>query len=169
MKKNLVLIGMMAAGKTTLGKIVAQRYNMEFVDTDSIIENKNSMSISEIFEKKGEPFFRAEEEKEVIEILKKKGCVIAVGGGAFINKNIRDHILKSSISIWLDVDIKVLNDRVQFNNRRPLLNKDNNENKINEMYNERKKFYSMANYKINCKNLKKEVIAEKIIEIYEKQ
>ena len=60
MKKNLVLIGMMAAGKTTLGKIVAQRYNMEFVDTDSIIENKNSMSISEIFEKKGEPFFRAE-------------------------------------------------------------------------------------------------------------
>jgi len=168
-KKNLVLIGMMAAGKTTLGKIVAQRYNMEFVDTDSIIENKNSMSINEIFEKKGEPFFRAEEEKEVIEILKKKGCVIAVGGGAFINKNIREHILKSSISIWLDVDIKVLNDRVQFNNRRPLLNKDNNENKINEMYNERKKFYSMANYKINCRNLKKEVITEKIIEIYEKQ
>ena len=160
---------MMAAGKTTLGKIVAQRYNMEFVDTDSIIENKNSMSINEIFEKKGEPFFRAEEEKEVIEILKKKGCVIAVGGGAFINKNIREHILKSSISIWLDVDIKVLNDRVQFNNRRPLLNKDNNENKINEMYNERKKFYSMANYKINCRNLKKEVITEKIIEIYEKQ
>ena len=57
---------MMAAGKTTLGKIVAQRYNMEFVDTDSIIENKNSMSISEIFEKKGEPFFRAEEEKQVL-------------------------------------------------------------------------------------------------------
>ena len=169
MKKNLVLIGMMAAGKTTLGKIVAQRYNMEFVDTDSIIENKNSMSISEIFEKKGEPFFRAEEEKEVLETLKKKDCVIAVGGGAFINKNIREHILKSSISIWLDVDIKVLNDRVQFNNRRPLLNKDNNENKINEMYNERKKFYSMANYKINCRNLKKEVITEKIIEIYEKQ
>ncbi len=169
MKKNLVLIGMMAAGKTTLGKIVAQKYNMEFVDTDSIIENKNSMSISEIFEKKGEPFFRAEEEKEVIEILKKKGCVIAVGGGAFINKNIREHILKSSISIWLNVDIKILNDRVLFNNRRPLLNKDNNVQKINEMYNERKKFYSMANYKIDCKNLKKEIIAEKIIKIYEKQ
>ena len=160
---------MMAAGKTTLGKIVAQKYNMEFVDTDSIIENKNSMSISEIFEKKGEPFFRAEEEKEVIEILKKKGCVIAVGGGAFINKNIREHILKSSISIWLNVDIKILNDRVLFNNRRPLLNKDNNVQKINEMYNERKKFYSMANYKIDCKNLKKEIIAEKIIKIYEKQ
>ena len=160
---------MMAAGKTTLGKIVAQKYNMEFVDTDSIIENKNSMSISEIFEKKGEPFFRAEEEKEVIEILKKKGCVIAVGGGAFINKNIREHILKSSISIWLDVDIKILNDRVLLNNRRPLLNKDNNVQKINEMYNERKKFYSMANYKIDCKNLKKEIIAEKIIKIYEKQ
>ncbi len=169
MKKNLVLIGMMAAGKTTLGKIVAQKYNMEFVDTDSIIENKNSMSISEIFEKKGEPFFRAEEEKEVIEILKKKDCVIAVGGGAFINKNIREHILKSSISIWLDVDIKILNDRVLFNNQRPLLNKDNNVQKINEMYNERKKFYSMANYKIDCKNLKKEIVAEKIIEIYEKQ
>ena len=72
MEKNLVLLGMMAVGKTTLGKIVAKKQKMEFIDIDSNIEKKNSMRIVEIFEKKGEKFFREEEEKEVLESMKKK-------------------------------------------------------------------------------------------------
>ena len=80
---------MMAVGKTTLGKIVAKKQNLEFVDIDKNIEKKNFMSINEIFEKKGENFFRIEEEKEVIKCIKKERCVIALGGGAFINKKIR--------------------------------------------------------------------------------
>ncbi len=74
MKKNLILLGMMAVGKTTLGKIVAKIQGLEFIDIDANIEKKNSMSINEIFNKKGEEFFRTEEEKEVLNSIKKKLC-----------------------------------------------------------------------------------------------
>ena len=97
MKKNLVLLGMMGVGKTTLGKIVAKRLGLKFIDTDLIVEKKNSMKIDEIFEKKGEKFFRIEEEKETLKSLKKNKCVIALGGGAFVNKIVRDNILKKTL------------------------------------------------------------------------
>ena len=92
MKKNLVLLGMMAVGKTTLARIVAKKHNLKFVDIDLNIRKKNSMTIAEIFEKKGENFFRKEEEKEVLQSLKKNNCIIALGGGAFINKTVRENI-----------------------------------------------------------------------------
>ena len=103
MKKNLVLVGMMASGKTTLGKIIAKKQNLKFIDTDLNIEKINSMTIREIFEKKGEKFFRIEEEKETLKSLKKNNCVISLGGGAFMNKKIRESVLKNSISIWLEI------------------------------------------------------------------
>ena len=168
MKKNLVLLGMMAVGKTTLGKIVAEKQKMKFVDIDLNIEKKNSMKIKEIFEKKGEDFFRLEEQEEVIESMKKSDCVIALGGGAFINKTIRENILKNGISVWLDVDVSILNKRVMWNKKRPLLNEKNNLKKLNELYSKRKKIYKLSNYKIVCKNQSKEDIAKEIISIYEK-
>ena len=97
MKKNLVLLGMMAVGKSTLGKIVAKKQNLEFIDIDQIIEKKNAMKIGEIFKKRGEKSFRLDEEKEVLKSLEKNSCVIALGGGAFINKNIRLNVLQKSI------------------------------------------------------------------------
>ena len=123
MKKNLVLLGMMAVGKTTLGKIVAKHKKLEFIDTDVVIEQKNLMTIREIFKNKGEKFFRMEEEKEVLKSLQKENCVIALGGGAFMNKTLRENILKDNISIWLDVNIKTLNSRIKWNQKRPLLKK----------------------------------------------
>ena len=168
MKKNLVLLGMMAVGKTTLGKIVAKKQELKFIDIDASIEKKNSMTINEIFKKKGEKFFRTEEEKEVLKSLEKNNCVIALGGGAFINKILRDNILKNAISIWLDVDIKTLNKRVKWNQKRPLLKEENNQKKLTELYAERKDIYKLANHKIACDNLTKEDIAEKIIALYEK-
>ena len=168
MKKNLILLGMMAVGKTTLGKIVAKNKGLEFIDTDTIIEKKNLMTIKEIFRKKGENFFRKEEEKEVFKSLKKNNCIIALGGGAFINKAIRENILKSAISIWLDVDIETLNSRVKHNNKRPLLKKESNQTKLRELYAERKKIYEQADHKIECGKLSKENIAKKIIALYEK-
>jgi len=167
-KKNLVLLGMMAVGKTTLGKIVAKKQELKFIDIDTSIEKKNSMTIKEIFKKKGEKFFRMEEEKEVLKSLKKNNCVITLGGGAFMNKTIRENILKNTISIWLDVDIKTLNKRVQWNQKRPLLKEENNQKKIMELYAKRKDIYKLANHKIACDNLTKEDIAEKIIALYEK-
>ena len=168
MKKNLVLLGMMGVGKTTLGKIVAEKQKINFVDIDLNIEKKNSMKIKEIFEKKGEDFFRLEEQEEVIESMKKSDCVIALGGGAFINKTIRENILKNGISVWLDVDVSILNKRVMWNKKRPLLNEKNNLKKLNELYSKRKKIYKLSNYKIVCKNQSKEDIAKEIISIYEK-
>ena len=168
MGKNLVLLGMMAAGKTTIGKVVAKKQGMEFIDTDKNIEEKCSMNISEIFKKKGEKFFRIKEEKEVLKLLKKNNCVIALGGGAFINETIRNNVLKNTISVWLDVDLKTLNKRIKWNKKRPLVSKENNQKKINELYSKRENIYKLADHKINCGKLNKENIAKKIIIFYEK-
>ena len=168
MRKNLVLLGMMGVGKSTLGKIVAKKLNLEFIDTDVQIEEKCQMKISAIFKKKGEKFFRMEEEKEVINSLKKSDCVIALGGGAFINKTVRNNILKNAISIWLDSDLETLNKRTGWNKKRPLLDKENNKITINKLYEERKSIYKLANYKINCTELDKKKISDKIITFYEK-
>ena len=167
MKKNLVLLGMMGVGKTTLGKIVAKNQDLQFIDTDFNIEKNNLMTIAEIFEKKGENFFRIEEKTEVLKSLKKNNCVIALGGGAFINKVIRKSILNNAVSIWLDINIKTINKRVKWNNKRPLLNNSDNEKKLVKLYKERKKIYELANYKIKCDDLSKNDIIKKIEAIYE--
>ena len=167
MKKNLVLLGMMGVGKTTLGKIVAKKLNLKFVDTDLNIEKKFSMKIAEIFKNKGEIFFRIGEEKEAIECLKKNGTVIALGGGAFMNKNIRNLILKNSLSFWLDLNIKTISKRVNWNKKRPLLNQENVQEVIKRLYLKRKNIYKLAKYKINCDKMTKKEIVEKIISFYE--
>jgi len=166
-KKNLVLLGMMGVGKSTLGKIVAKKLNLKFIDTDLNIEKKWSMKISEIFENKGEDFFRIEEEKEVLECLKKNKIVLALGGGAFMNKNIRNLILKNSLTFWLDLNLKTVNERVKWNKKRPLLNHQNTEEIIKKLYSERKNIYKLAKYKINCDKISKGKIVEKIIFFYE--
>ena len=158
----------MAVGKTTLGKIVAKEQELKFIDTDARIEKKNSMTINEIFKKKGEKFFRTEEENEVLKSLEKNNCIIALGGGAFMNKTLRENILKSTISIWLNVDIKTLNKRVKWNQKRPLLKEENYQKKLTELYAERKNIYKLADHKITCDGLSKKSIAAKIIALYEK-
>ena len=168
MRKNLVLVGMMGVGKTTLGKIVSKMADLKFIDTDVNIEKSCLMTISEIFKKKGEKFFRLEEKKEVLKSLKVSNSVIALGGGAFIDKTIRNSILKNAISIWLDSNLKELNKRTKWKNKRPLLDKENNQKEINKLYGDRKSFYKLANHRINCDTLSKKNIAKKIITLYEK-
>ena len=168
MRKNLVLVGMMGVGKTTLGKIVSKMTDLKFIDTDANIEKNCLMKISEIFKRKGEKFFRLQEKKEVLKLLKESNSVIALGGGAFIDKTIRDNILKNAISIWLDTNLKDLNKRTKWNNKRPLLNKENNQKEINKLYENRKGIYKLANNRIYCGNLSKKNIAKKIITLYEK-
>ena len=157
----------MGVGKSTLGKIVAKKLNLKFVDTDLNIEKKCSMKIWEIFENMGEDFFRIEEEKEVLECLKKNKTVLAVGGGAFINKNIREAILKNSLSFWLDLNLKTITQRIKWNKKRPLLNQQNAEEIIKKLYARRKNIYKLAEYKVNCNKMTKLQIAEKIIFYYE--
>ena len=85
LNKNLILIGMMASGKSTIGRLLAKKLNLKFFDTDFIIEKKVKMRIFEIFQKKGEPYFRNLEKKIILNLLNKNNCVISLGGGAFIN------------------------------------------------------------------------------------
>ncbi len=160
---------MMGVGKSTVGKIIAKKQGLEYVDTDDKIERKCSMKISEIFKKKGEKFFRLEEEKEVLKSLKKSNCVIALGGGGFINTTVRNSILKNAVSVWLDCDLKIISKRTKWNKKRPLLDKRNNEKKINKLYAERKNIYKLSNYRINCSKLSKKNIVNKIIIFYEKR
>ena len=166
-KKNLILLGMMAVGKTTLGKIVAKSQNLTFIDTDVVIEKKNLMTISEIFKKKGEKFFRMEEEKQILKLLKNDNHIIALGGGAFMNKNLRNEILKSSKSIWLDINLKILSKRIKWNKRRPLLNHAKSEKDVEEIYKKRKAIYSLADFRINCNFKAKYAIVKEITKIYE--
>ena len=158
---------MMGVGKSTLGKIVAKKLNLKFVDIDLNIEKKWSMKIWEIFEIKGEDFFRIEEEKEVLECLKKNKTVLSLGGGAFISKSIRNSVLKNSLSFWLDLNLKTITQRVKWNKKRPLLNQQNAEEIIKKLYLKRKNIYKLANYKINCNKMTKDEIAKKIIFYYE--
>tara|TARA_B100000686_G_C16324626_1_gene730017 strand:- start:96 stop:605 length:510 start_codon:yes stop_codon:yes gene_type:complete len=167
-KKNLILLGMMGVGKSTLGKIVAKKLKLKFIDTDLSIEKKISMKIAEIFKNKGESFFRDLEEREVLESLKSNNHIIALGGGAFMNKNIRDTILQNAISIWLDIDLKAINRRIKWNKKRPLVDTKNTREIIKKLYIKRKNIYKMADHKIKCDNLSKENIANKIIDFYEK-
>ena len=103
-----------------------------------------------------------------LESLKKNNHVIALGGGAFINKTLRNNILKNSISIWLDCDLSTLNKRTEFRKKRPLLDSGNNQKKINKLYAERKNIYKLANYRIGCDDLSTEEIVNNIKTFYEK-
>ena len=167
MKKNLVLIGMMGVGKSTIGKLLSKKFNIQFEDIDEIIERKLSLSIKEIFETKGEKFFREIEEKVSIELLQKKRIIIALGGGAFLNNLIRKNLEKFSISIWLDLSPKHIFQRIKKNKRRPLLNHAKSEKDVEEIYKKRKAIYSLADFRINCDLKAKYAIVKEITKIYE--
>ena len=167
MKKSLVLTGMMGVGKSTIGRIIAKRLKVKFIDVDKIIEKNEKKSINRIFEDNGEEYFRKLEKKITFRILKKKKIVIALGGGAFMNNEIREKILNSCKSVWLKVDLDMLIKRYKKNNRRPLLNKKKLDTSVKKIYQLRKKIYSLANFKINCDNMNKTQIVEKILVFYE--
>ena len=167
MKKNLVLTGMMGVGKSTIGQDLAGKLNMQFKDIDKIIEEKFSLSIADIFKKKGEAFFRKIEEEETLEHIKEKNVVVALGGGAFMSKKIRENTKKLCISVWLDLEPRHLFPRIKMNKRRPLLNSKSSEQDLKNLYEKRKKTYSLANYKIDCNFKTKNEVVKEILKIYE--
>ena len=165
-KKNLVLLGMMGVGKTAVGKLLAKKLNFQFFDIDQIIENESKLKIKEIFEQKGEKYFREKEEIISLNYIKKNNCVISLGGGAFINKNIRQKVMEKSKSFWLTTSTLILKSRLKLNNKRPLINNIGIDN-IDNLINERNKFYSLANHKIDCEKLTLNEISNIIIKINE--
>ena len=165
--KNLVFLGMMGSGKTTLGKIVSKKLNKEFIDIDQLIEIQEGMTISDIFQKKGESFFRKFEERISIQNLKKSNSVISLGGGAFINKKIQKEVLKNHISIWLKWDNKNLINRIRNSQKRPIAIQLNDID-LNQLIDGRSKIYSKAKYQIKCDRLSKLELVKRIIELNDK-
>jgi len=165
-KRNIVFLGMMGSGKTSIGKLISNKLKWDFFDIDQIIETNIGMNISKIFDQKGEKFFRDQEEKTTLNILKKNDKIIALGGGAFLNKNIRDEILNNHISFWLNWDAKTLINRIKKSTRRPIaINSTTNE--LYKLIQKRSYIYSKALYKVDCEGLTKTEIVKEILKRYE--
>ena len=167
MNKNLILTGMMGVGKSTIGKNLAKKLKYNFVDIDRLIEAKEGASINLIFKNKNENYFRKVESEITLQELKKDNSVISLGGGAFLDKLIREKVKKTSISFWLDISVNELIKRLKKTKKRPLLYKKNINNTVKELYSERKKIYNEADYKIKCNFLRSNEIVNKIIGLYE--
>jgi shikimate kinase len=167
--KSLVLVGMMGTGKSTIGKEVAKKLKIEFVDTDKLIEDEANLTIAEIFKNNGEKYFRELEEKIFLKIKNDKEKIISVGGGAFINDAIRKKILKEYLSIWLNMNEDLIISRIQRNaKKRPMVDQNNIEKSIKNLKKTRDPIYKLANYEINCNLNSKNKIIEKVKNFYEK-
>ena len=164
--KNLVFLGMMGSGKSSIGNLVSKKLDLPFIDIDSLIIENTGMSVLEIFEKKGEDYFRNLEEKITLKYLKRIKNVISLGGGGFINNKIRKEILAKHFSFWLNWDESILIRRIKNSKKRPLAFKSTDQ-EIRIMIKNRSKIYSNAQFKINCNKLTKTEIVKKIIKIYE--
>ena len=165
-KKNIVFLGMMGSGKSLIGRLVSKKLKLQFFDIDNIIENETGMKIFEIFEKKGEEFFREIEKNICLKILKKNKSVISLGGGAFQNNEIRKEVLNGNISIWLKWNYQTLLKRIIDKPHRPLAYNIEKKELI-ELMKKRSKFYKKALYKINCEDLTKNKIINRILNINE--
>ena len=164
--KNLVFLGMMGSGKSSIGNLVSKKLDLPFIDIDSLIIENTGMSISEIFEKKGEDYFRNLEEKITLKCLKKIKNVVSLGGGGFINTKIRKEILNNHFSFWLNWEESIIVKRIKNSKKRPLVI-NSTDKEIRTIIKNRSKIYSSAQFKINCNKLTKTEIIKKIIKIYE--
>ena len=161
---NIVLTGFMATGKSTVGKQLAERLGWQFVDTDEIIEQEIGMEIAEIFDKRGEPFFRDVETRAARFVSKKNNCVIATGGGIVQKAENMKIFEKNSIVVNLNASPAVIFERAKGNTDRPLLNKPDPMAEIIKLLEYRKPFYARCNITINTDKLTVEEIVEKITE-----
>ena len=166
LNKNIVLVGMMGSGKSSIGKILSKKLEFEFIDIDDKIEEIEKNTISEIFKKNGEKYFRNIEEIISIKSLKLNNKVIALGGGGYINPAIRKCALQNCISFWLNWKNEILINRIKNSKKRPLAMKLNNL-ELNRLIIKRSTTYNLSDYKINCDKLGKKEIVKKIIELYE--
>ena len=147
--QSIVFVGMMGAGKSTVGRKVAFKLQKDFVDTDFEIENSAQLTISEIFSLYGEKHFREIEQKVICRLLEERKGVISVGGGAFMNDALRAAINNSGVSVWLKADFDTLMERVHRHDHRPLLEQDNPEDVMRRLIDARYPIYEQSHITIN--------------------
>ena len=164
--KNIVLVGMMGSGKSSIGKLLSRKTGLDFIDIDALIEKKENKSITEIFKVNGEKYFRDLEEKISIKKLQEYNNVISLGGGAFLNAKIRKKSSLNSITVWLNWKTSTLIDRIKDSKKRPVVT-NLKANEIKDLIEERSKIYNSSDYKVNCDKLSKSEIVNKIKNFYE--
>jgi len=151
LKKTVVLVGMMGAGKTAVGKALAARLDVPFLDSDAEIEKAANMTIAEIFQRDGEAFFR-DRETEVIDRLLDNHCaILSTGGGAFMAERNRVLISQKGVSVWLNADMDILWSRVKGKNTRPLLRTSNPYQTLRALYDARVPTYALADLTVRAR------------------
>ncbi len=161
--RPLVLVGMMGAGKTTVGRRIAARLGRQFMDSDEEIERAAQMTIPEIFEQRGEAEFRAGEMRVIGRLLKEKDIVLATGGGAFVNADTRALVKAEAVSVWLKADIDVLFERVSRRSNRPLLKTADPRGTLEKLIADRYPIYAEADVTVKSRDVPQDNVAADVI------
>ena len=161
--RSLVLVGMMGAGKSAIGRKLAQRLYLPFVDADAEIERAAGMNISDIFAKHGEPYFRAGEARVIARLLEGGPQVLATGGGAFMHPQSREAIRTKGISVWLKAEYDVLMKRIKRRGDRPMLKTEDPGETLRRLMQERDPVYAEADVIVHSREVPHEIIIAEII------
>jgi shikimate kinase len=162
-RRSVVLVGMMGAGKSSIGRRLAARLGIPFVDADTEIEKAADMSIAEIFSAHGEPYFRAGEARVIARLLEGGPQVLATGGGAFMNPETRAAIRVKGISVWLRATLDVLNRRIKRRGDRPLLKTADPTETLRRLIEERDPIYAEADLAVESREVPHETIVDEIV------
>jgi len=168
LKKTVVLVGMMGAGKTAVGKALAAKLGVPFLDSDAEIVAAANMEIAEIFSRDGEPFFRDKESQVIERLLSAEPCVLSTGGGAFLAERNRDMIAEKGVAVCLNADLQLLWNRVKHKDTRPLLRTEDPFATLSEIYEKRAPIYAMADLRVGVQaNYSIEMTRDKVVEALE--
>ena len=162
-RRSIVLVGMMGAGKSSIGRRVAARLGIPFVDADVAIEEAAGMSIADIFAAHGEPYFRAGEARVIARLLDHGPQVLATGGGAFMNEQTRANVRDKGVSVWLKAELDVLTRRLKRRNDRPLLKTADPVATLANLLAERNPIYGEADVTVMSREIAHELIVGEII------
>jgi shikimate kinase len=162
-RRSIVLVGMMGAGKSSVGRKLSNRLGLSFVDADNAIEEAHRMTIPEIFETYGEPYFRAGEAKVIARLLENGPQVLATGGGAFMNEDTRALIRKQGVSVWLKADFDILMRRIRRRADRPMLKTADPAATLKALMDIRYPVYATADVIVQSRDVPHEVIADEIV------
>jgi shikimate kinase len=161
--KSVVLVGMMGAGKTSVGRRLASTLGMPFRDADAEIETAAGCSITEIFERFGEPAFRAGERKVIARLLSEPPHILATGGGAFVDPETRERIRESAISVWLKANVDLLLERVRRKDNRPLLRNTDSRAALVRLMREREPVYAQADIVVESDDGPHDTVVKRIV------
>jgi len=163
--QNIVLVGFMGTGKSVVGRLLAKKFDRDFVELDELIEKKEGMPIADIFEKKGEPYFRKVEKEVVKEARQLKNVVISVGGGAIVDEENFKNLKSCGTIICLKASADVILKRTKDMKTRPLLNVADPKKRVEDLLSKRQPYYNKADFTIDTDSLTVERVAEEIIKI----